>query len=186
MDRITDIEIEQLATKNGYSFAMLKAIIEVESGGIGFSRSTGKIIIQFEPSWFKRKFDDWKKFSEGYSWFSNGVGDQDAEWTAFNNAFSLDADAAMESTSIGMMQVMGFHWKMLGFSSVGAMWDFAKESEANQVDLALRFIKANPKLDQAVKSNDFTLIAYYYNGAGYKKFNYDERLKKQFKFYQPR
>lgn len=176
--QITDTQIRKLAEKAGWDYAVLKAIIEVESGGIGFSRLTGKIIIQFEPAWFKRKYENWKKFSVGYTWFYNGVSDQAAEWKAFNSAFYIDANAAMESTSIGMMQVMGFHWKDLGFDSVGAMWDFAKESEANQIELAIRFIKNNVKLERAVINKDFPTVAYYYNGSGYKKYNYDVRLLK--------
>ena len=184
MQKLTDSQIAALASKYGYSYAMLKAIIAVESGGIGFSRITGKIIIQFEPSWFKRIYKDWKKFSEGHTWFNNGVDNQDLEWKAFNDAFSIDANAAMQATSIGMMQVMGFHFETLGFNTAGEMWDYAKESEANQVDLALRFIKSNPKLDQAVKNKDCPTIAFYYNGAGYKKFNYDARLLNELKHFQ--
>ena len=184
MSSLTDTQIAALASKNDYAYAMLKAIIAVESGGVGFSRITGKIIIQFEPSWFKRKYEDWKKFSEGYTWLNNGVGNQDIEWKAFNSAFAIDADAAMQATSIGMMQVMGFHYQLLGFKTVGEMWDYAKESEANQVELAIRFIKANPKLDKAVKNKDCLTIAFYYNGSGYKKYNYDARLLKELKYYQ--
>ena len=54
------------------------------------------------------------------------------------------------------------------------------QSEAHQVDLAIRFIKANPKLDKALKNKDWVTVAYCYNGAGYKKFNYDARLIKAF------
>ena len=82
----------------------------------------------------------------------------------------------MESTSIGMMQVMGFHWKLLGFKSVGEMWDYAKQSEANQVDMAIRFIKSNTKLDAGVRFKNWNTVAYYYNGAKYKDFKYDSRL----------
>lgn len=170
--RIDDIQIGELARKNGYSYASLKAIIKVESGGIGFDRDTGKIIIQFEPSWFRRK----SPYTPSGKWSLNGVERQSREWIAFNDAFYKDPNAAMESTSIGMMQVMGFHWRALGFNSVGEMWDYAKVSEANQVDLAIRFIKQNPKLDRALKNKDWPTVAYYYNGSGYKKYNYDHRL----------
>lgn len=52
----------------------------------------------------------------------------------------------MESTSIGRMQVMGLHWKRLGFKSVGDMWNFAKKSEANQLWLGLKFIQTDKRL----------------------------------------
>lgn len=172
MNRITANDISQLATSNGYHPAALEALIKVESGGIGFAEDTGKIIIQFEPSWFKRK----SPYTPSGKWSVNGVERQHNEWIAFNDAFNRDPQAAMESTSIGMMQVMGFHWKALEFSSVGSMWDYAKQSEANQIDLAIRFIKLNKKLDAALKNKDWPTVAYYYNGSAYKKFNYDTRL----------
>jgi hypothetical protein len=181
IERLTDNQVSALAIKNGYTYAALKAIIEVESGGIGFAKDTGKIIIQFEPNWFQRTFADWKNFTSNHIWQNNGVDNQANEWKAFNDAFFIDADAAMKSTSIGMMQVMGFHYDTLGFKTVGEMWDFAKQSEANQVELAIRFIKANPKLDAALKNKDWPTVAFYYNGSGYKKFNYDTRLIVAFK-----
>lgn len=181
--RITDIQIRQLAQNNGWEYAALKAIIAVESGGAGFDPVTGKIIIQFEPNWFKREYDDWKKHSIGYTWFYNGVSNQKEEWKAFNSAFILDPDAAMQATSIGIMQVMGFHYRDIGFKTVGDMWDYAKESEANQIDLAIRFINNNPALVAAVKNTNWRMVAYYYNGSGYKKYSYDTKLENAYKKY---
>lgn len=170
-------QIESLAKANGYEYKALNAVIKVESGGIGFAKDTGKIIIQFEPSWFKRK----SPYTPSGKWSLNGVERQSQEWIAFNDAFKLNPNAAMESTSIGLMQVMGFHYKSLGFKTVGEMWDYAKISEANQLDLAIKFIKLNPKLDKALKEKDWATFAYYYNGSQYKKFNYDTRLAAAYK-----
>jgi hypothetical protein len=80
-----------------------------------------------------------------------------------------------------MMQVMGFHYRELGFNTVGAMWDFAKINEANQVELGLKFIKSIPALLQALKSKDWAGFAYRYNGAAYKENNYDQRLLTAYK-----
>ena len=35
--------------------ASMLAFIEVETGGMGFDTKTGKILIQFEPSWFRKQ-----------------------------------------------------------------------------------------------------------------------------------
>lgn len=171
--KLTKQQITDLAIKNGYTFARLNAFVQVESGGIGFATDTGKIIIQFEPSWFKRK----SPYTPSGKWSVNGVERQSQEWIAFNDAFSKNPNAAMESTSIGLMQVMGFHYKSLGFKTVGEMWDYAKVSEYNQLDLAIRFIKNKPKLDNAIKTGDAETAAYHYNGEQYRKFNYHTRLK---------
>lgn len=177
--QLSDSQVSDLACKYGISYASLKAVIEVESGGIGFA-SDGKIIIQFEPSWFKRK----SPYTPSGKWSQNGVERQSQEWIAFNDAFSKNPNAAMESTSIGLMQVMGFHYSLLGFKTVGAMWDFAKVSEANQLELGLKFIKSNTKMYNALKKNDFNTFAYYYNGSAYKKFNYHTRMQTAYNKYK--
>jgi hypothetical protein len=190
---LSDNDLLQLANEFDIDLKILKAIIKVESGGFGFAED-GKIIIQFEPSWFKRKaakeYADYLKLKTYKSkvpimnyWdtvLNNQVSNQRDEWFAFNAAFKINPDAAMQSTSIGMMQIMGFHYAELGFKTVGEMWDYAKLSEKNQVELALRFIKMNPSLYQAVKAHDFKQIAFSYNGKNYPKFNYDRRLETAF------
>lgn len=173
MKAIAKSDILRLAAKHGYTFSRLNAVVEVESGGIGFAKDTGKIIIQFEPQWFKRK----APYTPSGKWSLNGVERQSQEWIAFNDAFSKNPNAAMESTSVGLMQVMGFHYKLLGFNTVGEMWDYAKISESNQLELAIRFIKSNPKLDKALKTGDAETFAYYYNGSQYRKYNYHTRLR---------
>lgn len=176
MKKLTPEDIKRLSAEFGIEAPSLKAVIAVESGGKGFDEATGKIIIQFEPHWFKRK----APYTPSGAWSVNGVERQAAEWKAFNDAFSKNANAAMESTSVGLMQVMGFHYKMLGFKTVGEMWDYAKVSEYNQLRLGLLFIKSNPKMIGALRKNDFATFAYYYNGAAYKKFNYDIRMKQAY------
>lgn len=163
MKKLTNNDISELAIAYGIEYAALKAFIEVESGGIGFDSKTGKIIIQFEPSWFRKK----APYAPSGAWSLNRVDVQSKEWIAFNDAFKKNPNAAMESTSIGLMQVMGFHYKMLGFKEVGEMWDFAKISEKNQVELGVKFIKGTPLLYTALKNKDWHNVARYYNGSAY-------------------
>ncbi len=177
--KITDQDYQALSFEFTLPIASIKTIVAVESGGKGFDELTGKILIQFEPSWFKRK----SPFTPSGKWSINGVERQAAEWTAFNDAYSKNQTAAMESTSVGIMQVMGFHWKLLGFKSVGAMWDFAKKSEANQVRLGLKFIQSNKKMYAALVNKDWPVFAYHYNGSQYKKFDYDIKLRNAYTRY---
>ena len=170
------IDIKKIAEDNGIPKDNLRKVIAVESGGFGFDKKTGKILIQFEPHWFKRLFLKWRNNLN--VWQNNKVEGQSQEWKAFSDAFSKNPKAAMESTSIGLPQIMGFHWKSLGFSSVGEFWDYMKESEDNQVLAMVKFIKLNKKMYNALITSDWNTFAYYYNGAQYKKFNYAERLKR--------
>lgn len=179
MKKITKLEIQALAREFGIQSSKINAVKHVESGGVGFDSTTGKIIIQFEPAWFKNK----SPYTPSGKWSLNGVERQSKEWIAFNDAFGKDKKAAMESTSIGLMQVMGFHWELLGFDSVDAMWDFAKVSERNQMWLGLKFIQSNKKMFKALIESDWKTFAYYYNGKKYYILKYDVKLQNAEKLY---
>lgn len=143
--------------------AMLLAFIEVETGGRGFDPETSKLIIQFEPVWFRRQ----APYAPSGKWSLNKVEVQRKEWEAFNDAYSKSPGAAMLSTSIGLGQIMGFHYKRIGFNSVGDMWDDAKRGVSNQVDHVAKFITSDPRLIRAFQKKDFDMIARLYNGENY-------------------
>lgn len=143
----------------------LAAFISVESGGQAFDKKTGKLLIQFEPKWFKRN----APYAPSGKWSVNGVERQAAEWVAFNDAFKKNPNAAMQSTSIGLPQIMGFHWKRLGYLSVGTMWDDFKTGELAQIKALIRFIESDYELIDALISKDWHTVASIYNGAGYRE-----------------
>lgn len=184
---LTQQDIKELASEYSIELPSLQAFIEVESGGRGFDKNTGKIIIQFEPHYFRR--NEPQAPNTGI-WNTNKIDIQSREWVAFNDAFKISPDSAMKSTSIGLMQVMGQNYKDLGFKTVGEMWDFGKKSERNQVELGLLFIKNNKTLYKALQEKNWHLVAYYYNGSKYKEqakrlgiVPYDIQLQKAYKKY---
>ena len=156
--------VKLVACQFNFEPAALAAFIEVESGGKGFGND-GKILIQFEPHYFRKR----QPYAPSGAWSVNKVDVQSKEWTAFNNAFSINQNSAMESTSIGLGQIMGAHWKRLGFKSVGEMWDHAKKSLENQVWQIAKFIDTDKNLQFALKTGDWHKVATIYNGAGYKE-----------------
>jgi hypothetical protein len=160
---ITKSAIEE--TKTSIPFAALMAFIQVESGGKGFDSATGKLLIQFEPHYFKKR----EPYAPSGAWSVNRVDVQKKEWEAFSNAFGIDKESAMESTSIGLPQIMGAHWKRLGYDSVGAMWDDFKTGELSQVKALIKFIETDQRLYNALRSLNWPEIARIYNGAGYKE-----------------
>lgn len=181
--RLTEQQVRTLAAQFLIPYANLRAIIDVESSGKGFNND-GRIIIQFEPHIFKRTFKEWREYIEGRTWQNNGVKTQSPEWAAFLEACAIDETAAMLSTSAGLMQVMGFNHKVCGFETVQDMWVFQEVKEANQLLCGLRFIAANKKMHEAAKNGNWAVFAFYYNGAGYQKFNYDTRLASAVKRYK--
>ena len=163
-----------------HELASMLAFVEVETGGRGFDTKTGKILIQFEPSWFRKKVP----YAPSGKWSVNKVDVQAREWEAFNDAFKLNPIAAMESTSIGLAQIMGFHYKRLGYASVGEMWDDAKTGIETQVRQLVKFIDTDAGLADALRKHDWARVARLYNGAGYKtiarkymRVPYDEAMR---------
>lgn len=178
--------VKLVACKNGMDPAALAAFIEVESGGKGFDEKTGKILIQFEPVWMRRL----APYTPSGAWSVNKVDVQSREWIAFNDAFNKNKDAAMQATSIGLGQIMGFHYKRLGYASVGAMWDDAKKGLEQQVQQIAKFIATDAKLAAAIKKLDWYTIAYIYNGARFVEMSkvwgrerYDVSMRKAYEKY---
>jgi len=167
--------------------AAVLAFISVETGGNGFDPETAKILIQFEPVWFKRK----APYAPSGAWSVNKVEVQSREWIAFNNAFSKNKEAALESTSIGLGQIMGFQWKRLGYASVHEMWNDAKGGIERQVWQICKFITTDIKLRSALLAHDWDGVANRYNGAEYKELAkkygrepYDISMKKAYLKYK--
>lgn len=171
--KLTRQQITEIANSINVGYAELMAFISVESGGLGFAEDTGKIIIQFEPAWFRKN----APYAPSGAWTLNKVERQTAEWIAFNDAFKKNPTAALLSTSIGLMQVMGFNFAKCGHKTVNAMWDDFKLGEYQQVKGAANFIKNTPNLWAALKAKDWAEVAYYYNGKNYAVNEYDVKLK---------
>lgn len=186
-----DKKIIELANKSKYDSSVILAFIEVETSGKGFDPKTGKIIIQFEPHYFKKfaieQYNEYHKIVQKqlngevllmsekfylHSWkevISNKVSLQKEEWNVFEIANDINPVAAKKSTSFGLGQIMGFHWKRLGFISVEDMWEDANKGVENQFNQLIKFIDTDPKLSYAIKNKNWSKIASIYNGAYYKE-----------------
>lgn len=144
--------------------AALLAFIATETGGVGFDPNTGKVMIQFEPAWFRKLAAK----PRADTWSRNKVSVQSEEWKAFNSAYTIDPTAAMQATSVGLGQIMGFNYKRLGYATVNSMWDDAKSGIDVQVRQIVTFINSDSKLLTAIMTKDWATVATLYNGAGYK------------------
>lgn len=164
MDKIKQISIKYEACRIDVEPEALAAFIDVESGGKGFN-DDGRLIIQFEPSWFRKH----EPYAPSGKWSVNKVDVQSKEWLAFNDAFAINPESAMKSTSIGLGQVMGYHYERLGYSTVGEMWDDAKKGEDRQIFQMAEFINTDRILYDALKRKDWHTVAVRYNGARYKE-----------------
>ncbi len=154
----------KLIDTRGIDPSVLIAFLQVESGGRGFA-ADGRLMIQFEPHWFRKQ----APYAPTGAWSVNKIEKQSAEWIAFNNAATHNLPAAIESTSLGLPQIMGFHWKRLGYDSALHMWSDFSESEDKQIGALIKFIETDKKLHDAILEKNWHVIASIYNGAKYRE-----------------
>lgn len=89
-------------------------------------------------------------------------------WEQLAAARRLDRQAANEATSWGAFQIMGYHWKRLGFGSVESfMHAMADRLPAGQLDVFVKFIQADRALWSAMKAGDWPSFERIYNGGGF-------------------
>ncbi|MFK7902000.1 MAG: N-acetylmuramidase domain-containing protein, partial [Nitratireductor sp.] len=108
---------------------------------------------------------------------------QTMRWRHLNKCIALDRDAALQSTSWGVGQVMGVHWRWLGYASIDDMVARARAGIAGQCELMVRFIKKS-KIDKYIENEDWAAFARAYNGAGYRQNKYDTKLAKAYAKYR--
>lgn len=162
------IDYQSAADQIGVEVAAVKAIAEVESSGRGFQN--GRPIIRLEAHYFGKltgyRFNDSHPHISCRKWTpSLAARNQGEAWQQFEEAAALDESAAIQATSWGWPQTMGFHWKSLGFESPQAFRE-AANTEDGQLDIFLRFIQANPAIYDALKRHDWYTFALHYNGRG--------------------
>jgi hypothetical protein len=171
--------------------AAAHAAIAVESAGSGMH--DGDLVIRFEAHVFWRKWgkyhpvtfakhwnynkkEPWKDQTFNGNAFHNN---QAAERNSFITAWGFDRNAAIESISMGAGQLMGFHWKTLGFTSPELFYRNQQGSERNQIIAFFDFIQVNPIILTALQEKDWWTFAYHYNGSGQPEV-YSEWLQQRF------
>lgn len=166
----SDSDYARLASDYKLDGATIRAIAAVE-GGKGFGPD-GRPIIQFEPRLFSRLTDS--EFDSTYPSVSNPKArirdipkTQEARWAQLEEAYALSPTAAYESTSFGVMQIMGAEYiaKGAGFETAGEYVRFMAQSEANQVEAMLRYASRRNLIDE-LQRHDWDEFSRRYIGPG--------------------
>jgi len=186
--KLVEADYVEAAKQLGVDVASIKAVAQVESLGDGFL-SNGKPKILFEGHWFsnksKRKYDKTHPTISFKSQTSKYYKGKEAEYSRYNAAKALDEAAAMESTSWGKFQIMGFNHKEAGYSTVQMFVKAMHVSEGEQLNAFINFIKSKG-LDDALKSRRWVDFAKGYNGKKYYINKYDEKLKQAYTAFSAR
>ena len=186
-------DLQAAAVKLGVPIASIRAVSSVESRGEGFLQD-GRPVILFERQWFYKRLKaagaNAAALAQRYPSLCNpnrgGYAGGPAEWQRFKTASSLDAKApaaAIEACSWGVFQIMGFHWKTLGYASAQDYADRMAVSEGEQLDAFVRFILADKALHTALKQRRWAAFARSYNGPAYKENLYDTKLARAYERY---
>lgn len=179
---VTEDEYREVAAALEIEYAALRAVVSVESSGNGFL-STGEPTILFERHWMYKLLKQ-KGITPVISSVCNptpgGYRGGAYEHQRLQEAVKIDRDAALQACSWGEFQIMGFHWKTLGYESLQAFVNAMFHSEHSQLDAFVRFVKANPVLLKALRTKNWVVFARVYNGPAYAKNQYDVKLARAY------
>lgn len=185
-EKVSNDEITAIAKRLGASTKQVRAFAKVESGRSGFFNS-GRPKILWERHYF------WRRIrvripglsnprGGGYTMDANRNNVNDS-WEKLMKGCRRDPVAAFESCSWGKFQVMGAHWKHLGYSSVFEFAWSMREGEAGHYESFARFIQKNglARHLRKVSANpaDNVPLVKRYNGPGYKKNNYHNKIARE-------
>ena len=185
------------AERLGVPLASIYAVNEVESKGKGFL-DNGKPVILYErhimyrqlatpknagddPAELKRHADELATTSPGLvNPKAGGYIGGTAEHQRLAMARLIDDTSALEASSWGAFQIMGFHWQRLGYASVQDFVAAMSAGESQQFDAFTRFIETDPVLHKALKARKWAEFAKLYNGPDYLRNLYDTKLQRAY------
>lgn len=187
---LTDADLLRAADRLQVDLAAVRAVNEVESHGAGFLPD-GRPVILYERHVMYRQLAaaslDADALAAKYPALVNpkrgGYAGDAAEYARLASASQISAACALEATSWGAFQIMGFHWKTLGYPDVFAFVDAMRVSEAEQLEAFVRFILANKTLLTALRSRKWAKFAEIYNGKAYADNLYDVKLERAYDRY---
>lgn len=174
---LQDAQVQTAAAELGGDLPSLWALMTVETRGFGFLPDRRPKIL-FERHVFHRltkgAYDHQPEVSSAKP---GGYRGGAAEYERLSIAATFNLEAALESTSWGLGQIMGYHAKRLQYANVAAMVQAFTESESQQLAGLVRFINTEDALSRAFKAGNWRKVAFYYNGANYAKNEYDAKLE---------
>ena len=183
--KLTKADIVAVANSLGVEPAAMKAVIDVEAAGEGFDKQ-GRPTILFEPHIFWRQLTDINYITKRNELSKSYPGILSPKWDKnlykLGNSYDklakgseLHWEAAHNSCSWGLGQIMGFNATKIGYPNLKEFVDDMYESEAKQLKAMSMFLKANG-LIYKLQRKDWAGFARGYNGSAYAKNEYDKKL----------
>ena len=173
-------DFQKVATDLGCDVAAVQAVQSVETGGSGGFNPDGTPKTLFEGHWFSRltnhvydkdyptiSYPKWTREFYGKTW--------QVEQARLEQARQLNQDAAFQSASWGMFQIMGANSAICGFSTVIDFVAAMCTDELSQLEAFAQFVIHRGLADelQELRWADFARL---YNGPQYAVNKYDTKL----------
>ncbi len=180
--RLDDLDLPRIGALIGVGEDEIHAVLDVEAAGAGFD-AQGRVKALYEP----HKAYALSSGSVRSQLVSAGLayprwGEQPYPRDSYPRilkAAAIDETVALNATSWGLGQIMGFNHAAAGYASARAMVEAFAEDEELHLEAMIRFIVANG-LDDEIRRHDWAGFARGYNGSGYAKNAYDKKLAAAF------
>ncbi|MBN3816815.1 DUF3380 domain-containing protein, partial [Paraburkholderia sp. Se-20369] len=187
---LADADLQRAADQLQVDLAAVRAVNEVESHGAGFLPD-GRPVILYERHIMYRQLAaagmDADALAAKYPALVNpkrgGYAGNAAEYARLASARQISAACALEASSWGAFQIMGFHWSTLDYPDVFAFVEAMKASEAEHLEAFVRFILADKAMLAALRARKWAKFAELYNGKAYAENLYDVKLERAFDRY---
>ena len=172
--------------------AAIKAVARVEAGSEGAFLENGEPVILYEAHVFDRltggKFRGVRAMHisgepgilSREHWTLGTYGSYSIQHARLNAAAELDRTAALKSCSWGLFQILGENYKRAGFKELQAFINAMYRDVNAHLTALCCFILTDERLLAAIRARDWVTFARIYNGPGYRRNRYDEKLAAEF------
>lgn len=191
MNQVDNHIIETYANKYGINPNLILAQAGIESSGNGFEDNRIKIRVELYPLSIVcpqiLSIASYNTDVNNYTFdqtFVNNLGEtvelhasQDNEYEFLSYAAFLCDDRAYQYTSYGMFQILGLHFKTIGFPNAKLMYNFMSESPERDIQVYFTLLSKYPTVIQAYRDLNFEAIARFYNS---QSIGYADELQRRF------
>ena len=197
-DKIREVDWKDASDRLGCEIPLIQAFAHVETMKAAFDKYHRPTIL-YERQVFSRhtnhRFDATNADISSQKAYTNRKFDKAGnpiplndqygahQYERFERAWLLDEDAAIQACSWGKFQVLGENWKALQFQTTQQFLQAACTSEREHllklfVPFAMnKHDTTHGTLRNALIQKNWINAAYLYNGPGYKKYDYDNKLR---------
>lgn len=159
-------QLQAGAQRVGVPAASVAAIVLAEQGALG-ALAADAMAMRFEPYVFWQQTGRWVVATHR---------DQGAEQAAFREARSIDEGAALGALRMGMAQVAGSEAIAAGYPDATTMFLAFEGDTSAQLEGLFGVIAADAPLQQAMKDEDWAVVAAHRAGPAWVALGYDDAL----------